>query len=490
MFNFKYLFTSIYTCIFILKSQIVFGFVHVNQLELQINGKQNSYQSGKALCKSNKNLVKNEFSYRVPIVKYNFSNDPTNNWDSIYAYTLKPFRSDLPTVIFFSGGPGASGRSLPFDLPEINIVFFDQRGIACSRPDAETDFNNPGYYSSQNTAFDGLAIVNYLKLEKVTVFGHSYGTVSATIFASLFPERTRHLVLEGVLEDAGRPLFRSKRKQELLQIFFESLEDSIQNRIIQLSNETLPSNWFSKVGGAMMYLNDGLGAFQRYLNVILKLPENELKQAISYFYTDFKEDDLMIFSSKVMRMITCQETLATLYDLSATMTFNESRKLIYETQNPWADRHCKPEGFIRPPSHTFLATRYPVEVPVFYFLGETDGATDLDHGLRHYQQVAKGEKHLFILSEGGHLPSLSYIRDNRFCDPAKSPDGCASLRSNQLQVEILSSIIRRGIVNLAKYNEFNEISEFKWSYQTQIFIQEEHKSLHGSLIKANALVKQ
>jgi proline iminopeptidase len=77
-----------------------------------------------------------------------------------------------------------------------NLLVFDQRGIAFSRPQ-ESLYQNLDFYSSLNTALDLEEIRKKLGLQQLIIYGASYGTVPATIYSSLFPERVLFAILEG-----------------------------------------------------------------------------------------------------------------------------------------------------------------------------------------------------------------------------------------------------------------------------------------------------
>jgi proline iminopeptidase len=61
---------------------------------------------------------------------------------------------------------------------DVNVVQFDQSGIACSRPTTEIMYKNPQFYSSENTARDADEIRKSLGANKITAYGISYGTTT------------------------------------------------------------------------------------------------------------------------------------------------------------------------------------------------------------------------------------------------------------------------------------------------------------------------
>lgn len=421
--------------------------------------KQEDYKSGRVLCLENSSKLKNEIAFWVSVPK--FYNQPNQGNTEIYAYTLKPLNYQFPTLLFFMGGPGSSSRTIPIDLPETNILYFEPRGVSCSRPALVEDFYNPTFYSSEAISRDAHEILKFLNLSSVSVYGHSYGTIAATKFASQFPEHTRNLILEGVMSRADQSLIQSSLKQQYLQQLFDSLDNIMQNQIITLGSKMAPANWFSKIGSMMLYLNDGIDSYKRFLNVVLNSDEENIKRAINYFYYE-GEDDPLYFSRVTLGMLSCQETSVTEKDLSTYLVFDEKRKLYYDRESSFSDKYCKPLNITHPRGDVYLATQYPVQVPVFYLLGETDGATDLDQGLYHYQHVPQKERYLMIMKQGGHLPSLGFLKDNRPCDVKKKNNRCDALKPNQLQTEIFNTIVHSSTLDYSRIAEFNRISSHPW----------------------------
>ena len=75
------------------------------------------------------------------------------------------FSPDKKTIIYFNGGPGGTSFSTDFNmLDDVNVIYFNQRGAAFSRPESQELFLNQDYYSSENTARDALEIVKHLQI--------------------------------------------------------------------------------------------------------------------------------------------------------------------------------------------------------------------------------------------------------------------------------------------------------------------------------------
>lgn len=259
-----------------------------------------AYRSGRELCGDRVRPTsneKNEYGFFV-----------RSGQTEIYAWTRKPFSVSKKTVVFVNGGPGDHAHDSALQLSQWNVVFFDQRGIACSRPSSETLFLDRRFYSSQNAVQDIEAIRQFLKLRKISLYGVSYGTVPAHLYAATFPAFTRAVVLEGVVADSSpEVLIANPARRELLQNFFLGLPMEWQDRILELSlRGDLSPFWFSQVGKMMFYLDHGSKAFTQFLEAVLFKP-GAAESLLPGFSDRVPEDTELGFSGTAMRMLSCHE---------------------------------------------------------------------------------------------------------------------------------------------------------------------------------------
>ena len=99
-------------------------------------------------------------------------------------------------AVFLHGGPGGGispkHRSL-FDPERYRVLLFDQRGCGRSTPHAELE---------ANTTWHLVADIERLRaqmgVEKLLVFGGSWGSTLALAYAEAHPERVSELVLRGI----------------------------------------------------------------------------------------------------------------------------------------------------------------------------------------------------------------------------------------------------------------------------------------------------
>ena len=99
-------------------------------------------------------------------------------------------------LLFVHGGPGAGFSEQDkrfFDFNKYKVVFFDQRGASKSVPFGEIEEN-----TTQHLINDINALLDHLSLEKVILFGSSWGTTLSLVYAIQYPHRVEALLLRGI----------------------------------------------------------------------------------------------------------------------------------------------------------------------------------------------------------------------------------------------------------------------------------------------------
>lgn len=318
-------------------------------------------------------------------------------WE-LYAWTRKPFDPTLPTVLFFNGGPGQSSHGSEWDIPGWNLIFWDQRGVGCSKPKNELQYLDNGSYSIEGTAEDAKAILKYFGVSKASLYGVSYGTAPATVLASKHPQLVRAVVLEGTLYSGAESLHNSPFRQNILKSYFRNLDPELKDTIqIWSYDSELHTAWFSRLGFYFMGFNDGLKKFTDFLKAI--------KESDSFspgFFNNFGprafEDEELGFSARTYAAIACQEL-----SQGSDKTFGGlqiKNKTLHKVEDLPAKSLCRGIAARK----NFEARHFPIDVPVTYFQGAHDGATSADQAILHFKHVAKGAKVLNLLKEGGHTP--------------------------------------------------------------------------------------
>ncbi len=99
-------------------------------------------------------------------------------------------------VLFLHGGPGAGCEPYHrrfFDPRRYRIVLFDQRGAGRSTPHAALEGNDTGALVR-----DIETLRNHLRIDRWLVFGGSWGSTLALVYAQAHPARARGLILRGI----------------------------------------------------------------------------------------------------------------------------------------------------------------------------------------------------------------------------------------------------------------------------------------------------
>lgn len=99
-------------------------------------------------------------------------------------------------VLFVHGGPGGGCRETDrcfFDPERYRIILLDQRGCGRSSPHAELTAN-----STPDLIADIETVRNHLGIDKWLLFGGSWGSTLAMLYAQAYPERLHGLILRGI----------------------------------------------------------------------------------------------------------------------------------------------------------------------------------------------------------------------------------------------------------------------------------------------------
>ncbi len=99
-------------------------------------------------------------------------------------------------VVYLHGGPGAGfgdKSKVFFDKRRYNVIFFDQRGASRSKPFGSIEHN-----TTQDLVNDINVILDQLNFDKVYIFGGSWGSTLALVYAIQHPDRVLGLILRGI----------------------------------------------------------------------------------------------------------------------------------------------------------------------------------------------------------------------------------------------------------------------------------------------------
>lgn len=407
------------------------------------------YSDGPATCKKNSDVRNNqhEIWLSVPIDYKNLDKGST----PIYAWTKKPLDKQKKTLVFIAGGPGETSHQSFLDLENWNVVFFDQRGISCSKPPTKEQYLNPDFYSSENTARDIEEIRKHFGIEKISVYGVSYGTIPAHLYGHFFPQSTRAIVLEGVIYEGGAALIDPLRRVKLLQSFFDSLPVDMQNRVLEISQRSdIAANWFSNVGAMMLYMDNSNIPFRTFLDNIL-WDDNVLQTILPSFSKAEPQEVEFGFSHVMMGMIGCKELGMNISTTSFSAIF-KNRTLESDKVSTSEKFYCESLGFKKnDTTKLFTAAKFPTHAAVTYIQGTKDGATVATQAIKHFKNVSRGFSQLILVKNGGHAPLHGAIAS-----------GYESGDAVLLRTDVLENALSGKMADPATLEKLSKITEMNW----------------------------
>lgn len=412
-----------------------------------------TYVSGKKTCAKYSEITSKEHGRFIEVPKnYDL---PGAGRTPLYFWSHLPLNPALPTLIFLPGGPGESVHQNPFLdslSSQLNIVLLDLRGTNCSKPELESDYLDPLFYSSEAIARDIEEVRKAIGVPSVSVYGHSFGTVVATIYASLFPESVRSVVLEGTIYEGSQALYATEYERKLIQAHFDSLPKALREQVLRFSRHpNLSPNWYSRANHFMLYLDDSFTALDYWLEQIFSNDSEE--QIVNALQTFSRQEpsieDEFGFGHILFGMIACQELGMALPDATFGYVFDKSGQLVSDADPSPQNNYCQDLSVL--PLRAYNANRYPVTVPVTYFQGEYDGATSLPNAQQHFESVPIGQAQFLVLEKGGHSPNRSRIGEKEL--------------DSEPQRELFLAAVLGQKIDQNLIERFNSVSALKWTIQ-------------------------
>lgn len=182
------------------------------------------YISGKELCQ---NISKKQSGRWIPVPN-SYTEFSAGTSPLYYRFLNGEYDSTKATVVYVDGGPGGTSHNYHRMYDELsleyNILFFDQRGFVCSRPDTKKIQDDHRFYSVENSARDIEEIRKTLGIKDLKVLGHSFGATISLKYAELFPNNLSKVTLIG-------PAFITPQKKDFQQKFDNRLTNLVNNKI-------------------------------------------------------------------------------------------------------------------------------------------------------------------------------------------------------------------------------------------------------------------
>jgi pimeloyl-ACP methyl ester carboxylesterase len=339
--------------------------------------------------------------HRVTVpVDYNSPAGPTFD----LAFRFRPgMIHNGPLVIVLPGGPGAtliredvyvSSGGIP---QSYGVVLTDPRGAGCNDDPALAEDHD---FTSEWLARDTLRIVASLEESNggvplnYVLYGQSYGTLEATIVASLAPRDgvtpPKAVVLEGTLghsfesySDHFAPFQAEWRalRDDLPSKWRTAFQDGTFNPLLRASSRI----WATLVDHDLIqgFLPNGEHVLELQLSNIGMLTRALRNLASSL------DGDANATRSRLLRVIACTELTGDLYP-SRDLRNGE---LVLAGQNV-----CGGGGIAR----RFDAANWPVNVPLVYFQGEHDPATPLSQARYHFETQRQSPRYFVRIDRAAH----------------------------------------------------------------------------------------
>ena len=146
-------------------------------------------------------------------------------------------------VLFLHGGPGLGTTDRDhrfFDLTKTKLIIFDQRGCGQSTPTASLAHN-----TTQHLIQDINQLLDHFAIEKVILFGGSWGSTLALFYAIEHPERVQALVLRGIF--TGDLAARQHFEQGGTAAFFPEAWERFQKLVPLDKREDVSGYYFRQI---------------------------------------------------------------------------------------------------------------------------------------------------------------------------------------------------------------------------------------------------
>jgi len=242
-------------------------------------------------------------------------------------------------ILALHGGPGYPSYYLnPLKLlaTDRSVILFDQLG--CGRSDILTDTN---LMTIDAFVAQTRKLIEHLKIEKIIIYGHSWGTILGTEYYKKYPDNIEALILGSPCNDAN--MWQNDSNKLLAQ-----LPDSIRVPLENHKNNSIPDTI-------------------------------ALNKAIDYFYHEFYTRKLPLSKDVV----------------KADASWYAKESTVYEYM--WGVEEYSVNGTLNGYDGKEILKK--INVPVLYITGEYDTATPLT--VKKYQEITPNSR-MEVIEDAGH----------------------------------------------------------------------------------------
>jgi len=266
-------------------------------------------------------------------------------------------------LLFLHGGPGSAcaANSRRFYDPEIyRIITFDQRGCGRSTPHADLAEND-----SDSLVADMEAIRKHLGINEWVLFGGSWGSTLALLYAQSYPQHVKAMILRGIF---------LCRQQDLDWLYKDG------------ANKLFPDHW------------------KEFINFIPEAERGDLVEAYHKRLTG---------SDELVRMAAAKHWTAWETQISRLRPSNDVEKMKSKQHNALAlsrieSHFFMQKGFIEENQILNNVSKI-VDIPVKIIHGRYDVVCPLENAVSLYDNLPISE--LYIIRDAGHSASEPGIID-------------------------------------------------------------------------------
>ncbi|MFH1072143.1 MAG: prolyl aminopeptidase [Nanoarchaeota archaeon] len=179
-----------------------------------------------------------------------------------------------PPVLFLHGGPGGGFQEKDktfFNPKKWKIILFDQRGAGKSKPFASLQAN-----TTQHLVEDIRKVLRHFRIEKTFVFGGSWGSTLALVYAIRYPETVTGMLLRGIFlatKEENRFYY-----QEGVKHFFPQEYERFMSMVPAREQKDPLKHYLKKMTtGSRKEQDTYAHEYSRYEMSILKLENSEKK---------------------------------------------------------------------------------------------------------------------------------------------------------------------------------------------------------------------
>ena len=321
-----------------------------------------------------------------------------------YQYT-PPADPSLPVIVYLPGGPGSRGIQKTRDqfqaVPQgYGLLQTESRGSACNDFVLPEELDAEEVFTPEMIARDVLATLDYLGIENYILYGHSFGTISATTIAHLSPTFSHQpmaVVLEGTV---GKAFSADEYVSGYTQPFsflkqFLSPEATAAISVEEPDALGLtPHQWGQAIQTLLVVNPQYLVAL---LNAAFSDDETVLAQSISHLRLMAGEEPELqpeeatsgVYGSNLFKTLACSY----IWDLNVDFRLRAGeleQELVLCAGGELTSR-------------AYDSASLPIkDIPIFYLQGKLDPATTLDSALYHMTHQQETTRHMFQFDWAGH----------------------------------------------------------------------------------------